>query len=262
MPVSAKWDARWRRSTTRFAYTNSGVESFRATSAIDVIVTDIDTPSLRKLLDYLGTIDKQARELDISTSSTPPSSFPKGPRVVFLGADGKIKIKGSSGASDQTVDIYHDTLTKVSALQINTFAGPEVVSPVIEYIRRHDPIRGPPRSGVVSGQYGIPPPERITIVAIGNVSSIDVGGAKDQSNQDVYIETNISKETTVTEAAKLTETIRVAEYAHTKAVEASARRSSGGGSSGGGSSGGGGSYERPRERPSYERPAYRPPPRR
>ena len=223
-------------------HTTEGAQSFYA-QTIDVIVTDLDKRSLKKLLTFWRTIDSRVDNLGIKRAWSSRGGTGE-PRVVFLGADGKIEIKGPGGESKQSIDIYQDSLTRLSTLQIHAFDGKEAVPSVVDYIRRNNPIRGPPHNITETGKTNMPPPSRLTIVAIGNLENLSVEGPREMGTQEIVIETNLTKEVTASEATKVgavlvaAKSIRDGAVSRAKARQSASSRSSYTPSSGGGRGGG------------------------
>jgi len=198
---------------------------------IDVIVTDMSRDSLRELRRFLETVPEAARELGIEQpiSSRIPSES-SGPRVLVLGAEGRIEVKGPSGGTSQTIDLYHNEVTKAALLQVHAFGqvGQDAVPSITDYLERANVVRGPPKAEVRAGHVDKPPPEKIVIVAIGEINNLDIEGPRNRGSQTIRIEveTKVSRvvpaDSEVGRAAEVgrsAHAAKVAEVAAAKAVE-------------------------------------------
>ena len=153
---------------------------------VNVIVTDLDTLSLTKLLAYWQTIPERARQLGI----LPSPSTPQGPRVIVLGSEGRIDVKGPGGSDSQTVDIYHDTLASKSGIDVHSFGnqGETIVNALLEYYGRANQSRGPPESNPETKKFELPPSEIATVLVIGKLRTLNVEGGAQASDQRVSFE--------------------------------------------------------------------------
>lgn len=213
---------------------------------IDVLVTDLSTESLRDLHRFLQTVPAEASRLGISQAATHFFAEGSGPRVLFLGADGRIEVKGPNGGQSQSINLYLNEVTKAAHLEVHTFgpAGRDAVPYVTEYLGAN-PVRGPPDAEVQAGHVGKPPPERLVVVVIGEIQNLDIAGPRDQAKQTIVAEAVVRGEvpahSAAGRAAEAGSSSHAAKVVAVAAVVAAARAARSGGGSSGGSSGGGSS---------------------
>lgn len=173
---------------------------------ISAIITDLDEKSLKNLLAYWQTIPQRARELGIFPNTTRTAQ----PRVIVLGREGKVEIKGPVGSEIQIVDVYPESLTGQTVFEVHSFGskGEVAIASLLEHFQRANQKRGPPFADIKAGHHDIPPPEEVPIVIVGKLKELTVEGGAGSSKQvvtfDEYVnacsQTELSKE--VVEFAK------------------------------------------------------------
>lgn len=225
-----------------YLHTQEGTVALAA-GRIDIFVTDMSRESLRELHKFLLTVPQEARRLGIGqhASLAPPSDSSR-PRVLFLGADGRIEVKGPSGQTTQTISLYHNEFAKAAHLQVHAFsqAGEDAVPAITEYLKDAGIVRGPPDAEVKAGHIGKPPPERLVIVAIGEIKNLDIEGPREKATQKVEVEAKVSGQVAahsetarVAEVGRSSHSAKVAVVAAVAAAVAARKSSSSSGTSGG-----------------------------
>ena len=153
---------------------------------IDVIVTDLDTASLKHLLSMWTRIPKRAQELNIEAKTSSGSGSEH--NVVVLGSDAKVKVKGPSGFDRQEVRILATDLVGVTRLTVFAFGtkGEQTARTMpFDYVATGQSGRGPPGRG--TSERG-PPRSKVTVVVAGSLSEVSIGGAEGNSEQLIAFE--------------------------------------------------------------------------
>jgi tetratricopeptide (TPR) repeat protein len=193
-------------------------DSDRATQVkaqtVDVVITDLDRVSLRRLLAMWDQVPARAKQLGlegVSLRAEPADHH----RVVILGSDATVKVKGPSGSSQQTIKIFSYGGAAPSRVTIHAFgqrgADAQASLPFKNFIR--------------SNRTGVPPPRnKVTILTAGNLRALDIEGPSGYAQQSV--EFKIFVEENMEPARYTEESYKRAEAAVRSVVEAAAIRAS------------------------------------
>jgi hypothetical protein len=160
---------------------------------VDVVVTDLDAVTLRKLLAWWEAVPRLAKELNVDGPL--PFSLPDSTRhVVVLGSEGRIEVAGPSGYDTQSIHILTDDAEQTT-IGVHVF-GPEGEAAVEQLAGQYNQVRGPPRSEVRAGRISLPPPEeRVTVLVVGKLGQLDIGGPADDARQDITFANYLNRHT-------------------------------------------------------------------
>jgi hypothetical protein len=177
--------------------------------SINLIVTDLDITALQKLSAYLNTIRERVRELQ-PLFRTAQSNVPK---VIVLGRNGQIDIKGVSGVDHQVIDIYNEVPIGYSSIKVHTFGekGDEANQAILDYFRRANQSRGPPDTPFHAEGIERPPESLATVLVIGKLSTLNVGGATQNSTQAISFENYMNGFAKTERSQKASENVKIAE---------------------------------------------------
>jgi hypothetical protein len=150
---------------------------------INVLVTDLDHATLRKLLEWWEAVPRLAEELEIPAIL--PFQLPESTQhVVVLGSEGRIEVSGPGGSDQQTIKILHDDVAGRMFLDVHLF-GQEGQATLDHLANQYRTVRGPPRSAVRAGNIGLPPPDEVTVLVIGELNTLNIEGASDDAVQQI-----------------------------------------------------------------------------
>src|SRR4051812_6623475 len=122
---------------------------------VDVIVTDLDDDTLRKLLAWWERVPRLAKELGVDYPL--PFSLPESTRhVVVLGREGHIAVSGPGGSDIQSVHVLSNDVAGRTTIGVHAF-GPEGDAAIEQLAQQARQIRGPPRADVRAGHIALPP---------------------------------------------------------------------------------------------------------
>lgn len=152
-------------------------------SRIELLITDLDTEALKQLLAVWEAIPDQAAELGLSASSYSTSSPRR--KIVVLGSEGRVDIRGVSDYSSQSIRILSDEAAAQTMIGIHTF-GPSGQRALDELARNYHAVRGPPASDVRSGYVSLPPPDDVlSVLVIGKLQELNIDGAYGDATQEI-----------------------------------------------------------------------------
>jgi len=151
---------------------------------VNVVVTDLDDDTLRKLLAWWESVPRWASKLDVE--ATLPISIPESTRhIVVLGRQGRIQIAGPGGYDLQSINILSDDAAARTTIGVYAF-GSEGQIALDQMAAQYSQVRGPPRSEVKAGRISLPPPEdNITVLVIGQLGTLDIEGPYDNAQQEI-----------------------------------------------------------------------------
>jgi hypothetical protein len=153
---------------------------------VDVIVTDLDEATLKKLLAWWKEVPRLARELNVDFPL--PLELPSNTRhIVVLGSEGYVAVQGPGGYDVQSVRIVDDQVAARTTIAVHAF-GPEGETALGQLSGAFDRLRGPPDAEVRSGHIGLPPPdeeETVTVLVVGQLRQLDIAGPTDYAQQDI-----------------------------------------------------------------------------
>ncbi len=153
-------------------------------SRIELIVTDLNTPALRQLLEVWQAIPQQAADLGLSSGSSLNPSF-QGRKIVVLGGEGRIDLSGVDQQNVQSIRILTDEVASSTTIGIHTF-GPSGEAALEELSRNYTAVRGPPESEVNAGHVSLPPPD-VSVLVIGKLQNLNIAGPADDASQYISL---------------------------------------------------------------------------
>jgi hypothetical protein len=170
-------------STDVRIYSEQGDVAFSG-SRIELLITDLDTEALKQLLAVWEAIPEQAQELGLASSYSTSSPRRK---IVVLGSQGRVDIRGVGGYDTQSIRILSDEAAATTQIGIHTF-GPSGQRALEELARNYQAVRGPPASDVRSGYVSLPPPDDVlSILVIGKLQELNIEGAWGDAAQEISV---------------------------------------------------------------------------
>lgn len=157
-----------------------------AGSQVDIVVTDLDDDTLRKLLKWWESVPDWAKKLGLSPR--PPVFVPSSTRqIVVLGRQGRIEVSGPTGQNSQSIQVLSDDAGGRTTIGIHTF-GPDGPTALEQLASQYQRVRGPPWTNVKAGYVSLPPPQaNVTVLVIGQLGSLDIGGPSDDASQQISV---------------------------------------------------------------------------